>query len=108
MGFGLLLICAGQVFAAGEGAIEYFTTAVQTAGFAMAIASGFAAIGQGIAVFKAVEAISRQPKAAGNIQTLLIIGLALIESLALYTLVVALIIFFANPLNEEVLKLAGH
>jgi len=51
-------------------------------------------IGQGTAVSKAVEGISRNPGAAGKIMTPMIIGLAMIESLAIYALVVALILLF--------------
>ena len=55
---------------------------------AMAVAAGLCGIGQGKAISAACEGIARNPAAAGNIRTTLIIGLALIESLALYTLVV--------------------
>ncbi len=54
----------------------------------MAVAAGLCGIGQGKAISAACEGIARNPAAAGNIRTTLIIGLALIESLALYTLVV--------------------
>ena len=55
---------------------------------AMAVASGLCALGQGKAVASAAEAIARNPGAAAPIRFALILGLALIESLALYTLVV--------------------
>ena len=55
---------------------------------AMGIASGLCALGQGKAVAGAAEAIARNPGAAGAIRFALILGLVLIESLALYTLVV--------------------
>ena len=55
---------------------------------AMAVASGLCALGQGKAVASAAEAIARNPGAAGGIRFALILGLVLIESLALYTLVV--------------------
>jgi F-type H+-transporting ATPase subunit c len=55
---------------------------------AMAVASGLCALGQGKAVASAAEAIARNPGAAANIRFALILGLVLIESLALYTLVV--------------------
>ena len=57
---------------------------------AMAVASGLCALGQGKAVASAAEAIARNPGAAGAIRFALILGLVLIESLALYTLVVVL------------------
>ncbi|MBL8227843.1 MAG: ATP synthase F0 subunit C [Bryobacterales bacterium] len=59
-----------------------------TSGFSMAIASALCAIGQGSAVGKAAEAMARNPAAAGAIRGALILGLVLIESLALYTLVI--------------------
>lgn len=71
--------------------------AVLVAGFAMAFAAGLCALGQGRAVASAVDAMARQPGAAARIQTAMIIGLALIESLAIYTLVIAIILLFANP-----------
>ena len=55
---------------------------------AMAIASGLCALGQGKATAAATEALARNPGARAGIQFALILGLALIESLALYTLVI--------------------
>jgi len=68
-----------------------------TAGFALAIAAAFGALGQGKAVSSAVEGIARNPGAAGDIRGALILGLVLIESLVIYALLVSLILFFANP-----------
>ena len=59
-----------------------------TAGFAMAIASGLCALGQGKAIAGAAEGIARNPGAFPAIRFALILGLALIESLALYVLVI--------------------
>lgn len=59
-----------------------------TAGFAMAIASGLCALGQGRAVGSAVEGMARNPGATKAIQAAMILGLAFIESLALFTLVI--------------------
>ncbi len=58
------------------------------AGFPMAIASGMCALGQGKATASSAEALARNPAARPGIQLALILGLALIESLALYTLVI--------------------
>ena len=58
------------------------------------------AIGQAIVASKAVEAIARQPEASGSISTALLISLAMLESLAIYILVVVLILLFANPLLQ--------
>ncbi len=55
--------------------------------FAMALASGLCGLGQGKAIAAAAEGVARNPGAAGSIQTLLLLGLAFIESLALFTFV---------------------
>ena len=91
------LALAAEAGAAGGGWIGPF--AVIAAGVGMAIASGLCGLGQGRAVAAAVEAMGRQPGAAARIQTALIIGLALIESLAIYVLVVAMILLFVQPIK---------
>ncbi|HEY8551398.1 MAG TPA: ATP F0F1 synthase subunit C [Vicinamibacterales bacterium] len=68
-----------------------------TAGFALAIAAAFGALGQGRAVSSAVEGIARNPGAAGDIRGALILGLVLIESLVIYALLISLILFFVQP-----------
>lgn len=62
-----------------------------TSGFAMAIASGLCGLGQARATAAAAEGMARNPAAAAAIRFALILGLALIESLALYTLVIIFI-----------------
>ena len=59
-----------------------------TSGFAIAIAAGLAAQGQGRAASSACEALGRNPAARAGIQVALILGLAFIESLVLFTLVI--------------------
>jgi len=73
--------------------------AVLAAGLGMALASGLCGLGQGRATAAAVDAMARQPGAAGRIQTAMIIGLALIESLALYVFVIAAILLFVQPVK---------
>jgi F-type H+-transporting ATPase subunit c len=68
-----------------------------TAGFALAIAAGLGALGQGRAVAAAAEAIARNPGASGDIRGALILGLVLIESLVIYVLLISLILFFLTP-----------
>ena len=53
----------------------------------------------------AVEGVARNPGASGKILTTMLIGLAMIESLAIYVFVVAMIILFANPFTEQVMSL---
>jgi F-type H+-transporting ATPase subunit c len=62
-----------------------------TSGFAMAIASAVCGLGQAKATAASAEALARNPAARPGIQLALILGLALIESLALYTLVIIVI-----------------
>lgn len=66
---------------------------------AMAIAAGFGVLGPGIGlgilVSKALEAIGRNPEAAGKVQATMFIGIAFVEALAIFALVVAFIIKFA-------------
>src|SRR4029078_5085467 len=62
-----------------------------TAGFSMAIASGLCALGQAKGTASAAEALGRNPAARPGIQLALILGLALIESLALYTLAIIIV-----------------
>ena len=77
-------------------------------GFAVPIAVIGGGLGQGKAAAAALEAISRQPEAASKIQTAMIIGLALIESLVIYAFVIALILLFMGvPSAEKLLKIVG-
>ena len=71
-----------------------------TAGFALGLAAGLAALGQGRAVAAASEAIARNPGASGEIRGALILGLVLIESLVIYVLLISLILFFVNPFTK--------
>jgi F-type H+-transporting ATPase subunit c len=70
--------------------MDYFTAVALGAAFSLPLAVLVAAYAQGKAIERALEAIARQPEAAGSIRTTLIIGLALIESLVLYVLVMAM------------------
>ena len=80
---------AVPAFAQGAGAAANSTNWVAAlACIAMAIASAGCGIGQGKATASAAEAMARNPSARPAIQFALIFGLALIESLALYTLVI--------------------
>ena len=74
------------------------------AGLAIALGIIFPAMAMGKAITQALEALSRQPEAEKSITRTLFIGLAMIESLAIYVLVIVLIILFRNPLLEYLLK----
>lgn len=77
--------------------IYYYAFAALGCGLAIGLAAFGASIGQGIGLSKACEGVARNPGVSGKITTTLIIGLAMIESLAIYALVVVLIILFMNP-----------
>jgi F-type H+-transporting ATPase subunit c len=66
-----------------------------------AIAVSFGAIGpalaEGRAIAGAMDAIARQPESSGVISRTLFVGLAMIETMAIYCLVIALLLLFANP-----------
>jgi F-type H+-transporting ATPase subunit c len=62
------------------------------------------AIAMGWAISRAMDALARQPEAEKSIMRTLFIGLAMIESLAIYVLVIVLIILFRNPLLEYLLQ----
>jgi F-type H+-transporting ATPase subunit c len=90
------------VFAQGTAAVtsdrgEMVKWSIITAGFALAIAAAFGAISQAKGLSAAAEGIARNPSAAGDIRGALILGLVLIESLVIYVLLVALILFFVKP-----------
>lgn len=72
------------------------------AGLGMGIATIGTGIGQGLAIKGAMEGIARNPEAAGTIRTNMIVGLALVESLAIYALVVALIILYGFPYADTI------
>ncbi len=85
----LSLLCfAGPAFAQGGEASSVVNWVAITSGFAMAIASAVCGLAQAKATAAAAEGLARNPAARPGIQLALILGLALIESLALYTLVI--------------------
>lgn len=67
-------------------------------GAGIAVLTGMGAgIGMGIATSKACEAVARQPEATGKINQVLLIGLALAESTAIYGFVIAIMMIFTMP-----------
>lgn len=75
---------------------------VLTAGLTVAIGGYGPSRGEGEALKQALDAIARQPDEADRISRTLFVGMAMVESVAIYALVVALILLFANPLIELV------
>lgn len=86
-----------QEAGAQAAASEIGKWSIITAGFALAIAAAFGALGQSRGLAAAVEAIARNPSANNDIRFLFILGLVLIESLVIYVLLIALILFFLYP-----------
>lgn len=72
-------------------------------GMTMAIGSIGPALGEARAVAQALSSIAQQPDASGTITRTLFVGLAMIESMAIYCFVVALIVVFANPFWKYVI-----
>ncbi|PLX92575.1 MAG: ATP synthase F0 subunit C [Desulfuromonas sp.] len=87
--------------------MEFFAMCVIAAGIGMGLGSFGTGIGQGLAIKSAVEGVARNPGASGKILTTMMIGLAMIESLAIYVFVVCMIVLFANPFTASVMELAG-
>jgi F-type H+-transporting ATPase subunit c len=92
----LMMIASPMIFA--QGAADTNPVAQQhaqwlgiSAGFAMALAAALCGLAQGKAIAAAVEGMARNPGAAGAIQTAMLIGLAFIESLVLFTLVMVFV-----------------
>ena len=74
-----------------------------TAGVTMAIGGMGPALGEGRAVSTALSSLAQQPDAAATITRTLFVGLAMIESIAIYCFVVSMILLFANPFWNHVI-----
>jgi F-type H+-transporting ATPase subunit c len=83
------------------------TISIFTAGLTLAIGSIAPSLGEGRAVAQALSALAQQPDAANTITRTLFVGLAFIESVAIYCFVVSLILIFANPFWNYVITKAG-
>lgn len=80
-----------------------------TAGLTIAIGSLGPSFGEGRAVSSALSALAQQPDAAPTITRTLFVGLAMVESVAIYCFVVSMILLFANPFwNHAIAQVAGH
>ncbi|MBU1249324.1 MAG: ATP synthase F0 subunit C [Proteobacteria bacterium] len=97
----VMVLTAGAAFAAEDaaavgavGPVAAWATAI-----GMAIAAGLCGLGQGMGLKAACEGTARNPEAGGKVQVMLILGLAFIESLAIYALVVNLLLLFLKPLG---------
>lgn len=82
-------------------------TSIIVAGFTIAIGSIGPALGESRAVSQALSSIAQQPDERNTITRTLFVGLAMIESTAIYCLVVSMILLFANPFWDYVVSKAG-
>ena len=90
--------------ASGSGA----SSPIVVAGLTLAIGSIGPALGEARAVAQAISAIAQQPDEANTITRTLFVGLAMIESTAIYCFVVSMILIFANPFwNHAIAQMAG-
>ncbi|MFN2286286.1 MAG: ATP synthase F0 subunit C [Anaerolineae bacterium] len=74
---------------------------ILVAAIGMVLGAILPALVEGRAVLKALEGMTRQPEAAGDIRNTLIIAMALLETTAIYVLLVILVLVFANPLLDR-------
>ncbi|MCK9385771.1 MAG: F0F1 ATP synthase subunit C [Nevskia sp.] len=82
---------------------------ILTAGLATSIGCMAPALGEGRSVATALTALAQQPDASATITRTLFVGLAMIESTAIYSFVVSMILIFANPFwNHVIEKTAGQ
>jgi len=84
------------------------TVSIVTAGLTIAIGSVGPALGEARALAEALNGIARQPDEAGTITRTLFVGLAMVESTAIYCFVVSMILIFANPFWKHVIAQAGN
>ena len=82
-------------------------SSIVVAGLTLAIGSIGPALGEARAVAQAISAIAQQPDEANTITRNLFVGLAMIESTAIYCFVVAMILIFANPFWTYAINHAG-
>ena len=90
------------------GALQFFIACVTTAGFGIAVTAFGCGIAQGLGLKAAVEGIARNPESSGKVTVTMLIGLAMIESLCIYALVVSLILIYAHPQAGAIAALLGH
>ncbi|MBV8215276.1 MAG: F0F1 ATP synthase subunit C [Verrucomicrobia bacterium] len=79
---------------------------IAMAGLTTAIGCVAPALGEGRAVAAALTSLAQQPDAAATITRTLFVGLAMVESLAIYCFVISMILLFANPFWNHILSKA--
>ena len=87
--------------------VQLLIACATAAGFGIAIAAFGCGIGQGLGLKSAVEGIARNPESSGKVTVTMLIGLAMIESLCIYTLLICLILIYANPVATLIQGFVG-
>ncbi|MBW2164362.1 MAG: ATP synthase F0 subunit C [Deltaproteobacteria bacterium] len=107
LGFvGLALAADGDVEKGGHMGF-LMAASVLAAGLAVGIAASGCGVGMGHCAKGCLDATARNPELAGKFTVTMFIGLALIESLTIYALVIALIVLYANPMLPALTKIFG-
>ncbi len=99
----MALLAVASVAFAADGAMGAIGTISWATAIGMGIAAAGCGLGQGLGLRAACEGTARNPEAGGKITVTLILGLAFIESLAIYALVVCLILLFAHPFGAAIM-----
>jgi len=111
LGFAALAMAAGgdQSILVAKGGHVAFLMAMSVLGSALGvgIAASGCGVGMGHCARGCMEGTARNPELAGKLTVTMFIGLALIEALTIYALVVALIALYANPLLPKLMTLFG-
>ncbi len=106
--FSSSLVWAVEAAAKAAPGFEFFTAGtVLAAGLGVGLAAFGCGIGMGMAARGACEGMARNPEMAGRLTVTMILGLAFMESLTIYALVIALILLFANPILPRLVTLLG-
>ena len=85
---------------ADEGSVWIWALSAVGADFAIGLAAIGSGVGQGIALGRCIDGISRQPEVADDLRGVLLLSLAFMESLTIYGLVITMVLLFANPLTK--------
>ncbi len=80
---------------------------IVVAGLTIAIGSIAPALGEARALAQALDSIAQQPDMANTVTRTLFVGMAMVESTAIYCLVISLILIFANPFWTQVIQAGG-
>ncbi len=94
----------GDKFVTGFG---IYSAIILAAGLGVGLGALGCGIGMGLATAGACEGIARNPELAGRLTVTMILGIALIETLVIYALVIALILLYANPVLPKFMQFIG-